>query len=81
MPRILAKQAEEGHLACVCEGKAPGTTCDSTARMAGFMKVTDRAYVTTLHAFILLLEDGRLEIARNPPHPAPATTAPTRRKR
>lgn len=63
-PLILAKQDNEGALACVCRG-TPGATCDSRelpgmARVPGGLRGTygeaKRVYVTALHALILVLD-------------------------
>lgn len=62
-PRIVNKQDKTGHLACICEEKVFGATNDSKdpfgGRAAMFMN-GQKAYTTSLHAFILLLD-------KNPP--------------
>jgi hypothetical protein len=85
-PRILEKQGEEGSFDCVCEGKAFGTSCDRPRDgMLPRFRVGAEAYVTALHAFILLLDQGRLEVLERKPVPAPArgeaTERPRRRRR
>jgi hypothetical protein len=67
-PRILAKQDEEGNLACICEGKAFGATDDSKDPFGGRAGTmfTDgiKTYTTALHAYILLLDRGKLKLER-----------------
>ncbi|MHC4958551.1 MAG: prenyltransferase/squalene oxidase repeat-containing protein [Planctomycetota bacterium] len=57
-PRIIAAQGEDGCLACICEQKAFGVTCDSKRRMFG---AGQDAYTTALHTFVLLLDRAELE--------------------
>ena len=63
-PRIVKKQDEDGHLACICEERAFGATNDSKDPFKGrggrLFASPQRAYTTSLQAFILLLD-------RNPP--------------
>jgi len=65
-PRILAKQDEEGHLACICESKAFGATDDSKDPFGGRAGVRFsnglKTYTTALHAYILLLDRGKLKL-------------------
>jgi hypothetical protein len=64
VPRILAKQAADGSLDCVCEGKVFGVTCDSpTAGVfdgmtpgVPMMEDGQRAYVTALLLLPLLFD-------------------------
>ncbi len=85
VPRILAKQAADGSLDCVCEGTGFGVTCDSpeTGLLASSIPsfaLGQRAYVTALHLFVLLLDgpDRMRALASPPPAPpAPPTTTPT----
>jgi hypothetical protein len=85
LPRILAKQGADGSLDCVCEGTGFGVTCDSPTRGLHAMGPPafadgQRAYVTALHLFALLLDaPDLLEILRpqkGAPSlpPAPAVT-------
>jgi hypothetical protein len=57
-PRIVAAQAADGALGCICEQKAFGVTCDSKRRMFGFGQ---DAYTTALHTFVLLLDRAELQ--------------------
>ncbi|MHC4956303.1 MAG: prenyltransferase/squalene oxidase repeat-containing protein [Planctomycetota bacterium] len=65
-PRILAKQGEEGNLACICEERAFGATNDSKdpfgGRAGSFFTNGQRTYNTALHAYILLLDRGKLKL-------------------
>ncbi len=64
-PRIVKKQDADGHLACICENKAFGATDDSKDPFGGrasMFTAGQRAYTTALHAYILLLEKGKLKL-------------------
>jgi len=79
--RILALQAQDGALDCICERRGFGVTCDSPAHglLAGAGDVFtsgQTAYVTALHAFVLLLPRGGFRILDAPKGPAPRTTPP-----
>ncbi|MFO0932147.1 MAG: hypothetical protein U1E39_05505 [Planctomycetota bacterium] len=86
LPRILARQRDDGSLACVCTQAAFGVTCDSGDPGAlTTVSPTDeaqRTYVTALLLFPLLLDaDDRLRVLRpgkgaaaGPERAAPATT-------
>jgi len=67
-PRIIEKQGEDGHLDCICENRAFGATNDSKDPFGGaagnFFTDAQRAYTTSLHAFILLLDRGDLKLDR-----------------
>lgn len=65
-PRIIAKQGDDGGLACICENKAFGVTCDTDPKLAGLGIFGDhqRAYTTSLHLFVLLLEKGELKVLK-----------------
>lgn len=64
--RIVEKQGEDGRLECICEGKAFGATNDSRdpfgGRAGGFFMNAQHAYTTSLHAFVLLLDKGKLKL-------------------
>jgi hypothetical protein len=81
-PRILARQAEDGSLRCICEDKAFGTTCDDPRPgVPGVFERTERAYVTSLLTLVLLLDENRPEFLEKKPVPAPARGEATPRKR
>jgi hypothetical protein len=66
-PRIIAKQGDDGGLDCICENKAFGVTCDSRQRAPGFGDLFgdhQRAYTTSLHLFVLLLDKGELKVLK-----------------
>jgi hypothetical protein len=80
---LLAAQAEDGSLDCVCDGRGFGVTCDSPEKglfPSGVPAVAlgQRAYVTALHLFPLLLDrPDRLRSLGPAPEgrePAPETT-------
>lgn len=64
--RIAEKQDKDGHLACICENRAFGATNDSKdpfgGRAPSFLGEAQRAYTTSLHTFILLLDRGTLKL-------------------
>ncbi len=81
LSRMLALQAADGALDCICERKGFGVTCDSPAHglLAGAGDVFtsgQTAYVTALHAFVLLLPRGGLRILDAPKGPAPRVAPP-----
>lgn len=73
-PRIIAKQDEKGHLACICEKRSFAATNDSDdpfkGRAGAFWTLGAKTYTTALHAYILLLDRGNLKLH---------TRAPTKR--
>jgi hypothetical protein len=76
--RILDAQSEDGACACIAEGKAFGTTNDSRpmggVALGGLFEGGVTAYVTALHAWILLLDATEL---RAPGRKAPAAAGDT----
>ncbi|MHC4577765.1 MAG: hypothetical protein ACYTFD_01820 [Planctomycetota bacterium] len=60
--RVLAAQGKDGAFACICERKAFGVTCDGQERLGPVFARSQRAYVTAIHTFVLLLEPRRLKI-------------------
>jgi hypothetical protein len=65
IPPVLAKQAPDGALDCACAKRLFGSTCDSPSEHGGGIEVFERgqrAYVTALTTFVLLLEKGRLKV-------------------
>jgi hypothetical protein len=61
----VKKQDADGHLACICENRAFGATDDSKDRFGGrasMFTAGQRTYTTALHAYILLLEKGKLKL-------------------
>jgi hypothetical protein len=68
-PMILGRQTEDGGLACICEQKAFGVTCDSRQLLGGGVFTrTQEVYNTSLHLFVLLLDRDHLRIlARRKP--------------
>lgn len=82
LPRLLARQDADGALDCLCEGRGFGVTCDSAtgglhAGGAAPFAAGQRAYVTALHLFALLLDGPeRLEFLRPRPRHAPAAAPP-----
>ena len=79
IPPVLAKQAADGALDCACTKRLFGSTCDSPTEKGGGIAVftqSQRAYVTALTTFVLLL-DRRLPHVlepRAPTKPPPAVT-------
>jgi len=63
--RLSEAQDDDGCLACICENKAFGVTCDSKQRVGGIAAFTNgqNAYTTALHTFVLLLDRGELKLA------------------
>jgi hypothetical protein len=59
---VLAKQAADGALDCACTKRLFGSTCDSPAEKGMGIEVFaqgQRAYVTALTTFVLLLDKNR----------------------
>jgi hypothetical protein len=81
LARILAMQTPDGALDCICERKGFGVTCGSRPRPlagAGVFTSGQTAYVTALHAFVLL-RPRRLRTLDAPK--GPPRVAPHRRRR
>jgi hypothetical protein len=80
IPPVLAKQAADGALDCACTKRLFGSTCDSPSEKGGGIAVfaqSQRAYVTALTTFVLLL-DKRLPHILEPraPTKSPPTVTP-----
>jgi hypothetical protein len=80
--RIVAGQAKDGHLTCVCRSSHMATSCDDPrdGRPAVFQN-TKRAYTTALLTLVLLLDRERLKSLAAKPVPAPRKTETTRTRR
>ena len=66
-PRLIRAQDDRGHLACICEQKAFGVTCDTNGMfrgLGGVFRDARRCYTTALHTFVLLLEGDRLRLTK-----------------
>jgi hypothetical protein len=61
IPRVLAAQTPEGAFDCACTKALFGSTCDGVRERGGIpaFEATQRAYVTALTTFVLLLDQGR----------------------
>jgi hypothetical protein len=77
LPAVLAKQAADGALDCACTKRLFGSTCDSPAEKGLGLEVFaqgQRAYVTALTTFVLLLDRVRPRVLEpgKPVTPRPA---------
>lgn len=79
VPALLAKQSADGALDCACQKRLFGSSCDSPGEHGFGIPVFvhgQRAYVTALTTFVLLLDKARPRILepKAPVTPRPAVT-------
>lgn len=81
IPAVLAKQAADGALDCVCQKRLFGSSCDSPTEKGMGIEIFargQRAYVTALTTFVLLLDKNRPRLleprAPTKTKPPPAVT-------